>query len=93
MALFENAVEGLFEKGAATGVALGVGALLLAPALVPAIGYLLRPLAVGALRTGMNVYNAAASTTQDLVAEARAETEAEREPGRRRARTAEGRAS
>lgn len=98
MALFEKAFEGLVEGGAMTGVAIGAGVLLLAPGLLPAVGRVLRPMAVGAIKTGMTVYNQVASTvretTEDLVAEARAELEAEErstgtEPTRRRGRTAE----
>jgi hypothetical protein len=93
MALFEKAFEGLVEGGVATGVVVGVGALLLVPGLLPAFGRAVRPIAVGAIKTGMTVYNRTASTlretTEDLVAEARAELEAEEqvshtEPARRR---------
>jgi Sec-independent protein translocase protein TatA len=98
MAVFEKAVEGLVEGGAATGAAVGLGVLLLAPSVLPVIGRTLRPLAVGAIKTGMTVYREASSSireaTEDLVAEARAEIEAEShethtEPTRRRARAAE----
>ena len=101
MALFEKALEGMVEGGALTGVAVGAGVLLLAPGLLPAIGRALRPIAVGAIKTGMTVYNQAASTvretTEDLVAEARAELDAQEHNGgertRRRGRTAEAAAS
>lgn len=101
MALFENAVEGLMEGGAMTGAAIGIGALLLVPGLLPAVGRALRPVAIGAIKTGMSVYNQTAAglreATQDLVAEARAELEAEQnahhEPPRRRSRSAEAAAS
>ncbi|HZS81972.1 MAG TPA: DUF5132 domain-containing protein [Stellaceae bacterium] len=99
MALFEKAVEGVFEGGVLTGVAVGVGVLMLAPGLLPAIGRAMRPLAVSAIRTGMTVYNRTASTlretTEDLLAEARAELEAHDQggggtkPSHRRSRTAE----
>ncbi len=97
MALFEKGLEGLLEGGAMTGVAVGVGVLLLAPGLLPAIGRAMRPIAVGAIKTGMTAYNQVSSTlretTEDLVAEARAELEAEGHGGRgeharRRSRTA-----
>jgi hypothetical protein len=96
MALLEDAVGGLLEGGAATGVAVGVGALLLVPGALPAVGRLVRPLAVAAIKTGMVVYDQATTTlkeaTQDLVAEARAQIDqadgAEGDSGRRRARTA-----
>jgi hypothetical protein len=99
MAWFEKAFEGMLEGGAATGVAVGLGVLLV-PGLLPAVGRMLRPVAVGAIKTGMTVYEQAASTlretTDDLVAEARAEMEAEGHrstPARRRGRTAETAAS
>lgn len=101
MALFEKAVEGLVEGGAVTGVAIGLGALFLVPGLLPAVGRALRPVAVGAIKTGMVVYDRTSTglreVTDDLVAEARAQLEASRnthpepapEPARRRSRTAE----
>jgi hypothetical protein len=82
MALFEGAVEGLAESGVTTGLAVGVGALLLVPGLLPAVGRAMRSIAVGAIKTGMVVYNQTAATvretTGDLMAEARAQLEAER---------------
>ncbi|HZB92672.1 MAG TPA: DUF5132 domain-containing protein [Stellaceae bacterium] len=97
MAVFEKAVEGLVEGGAVTGAAVGLGVLLLVPGLLPAVGRALRPLAVGAVRTGITVYNQAATTvreaTDDIIAEARAEIDAanqgQGEPVRRRTRAHE----
>jgi hypothetical protein len=81
MALLEGAVEGLAEGGAATGLAIGVGAVMLIPGVLPALGSVMRSIAVGAIKTGMVVYNQTAATvretTGDLVAEARAQLEAE----------------
>lgn len=81
MAIFEKAVEGLLEGGAMTGLAVGAGVLLLAPGLLPAVGRALRPVAVGAIKTGMTVYKETSSglreATGDLLAEARAGLEAE----------------
>jgi len=94
MAALEKAFEGLIEGGAATGLAIGVGVLMLAPGLLPAIGRTVRPLAVGAIKVGMTAYDQAASTvrevTEDLVAEARTELAAEgrREPAHRRSKPA-----
>ncbi len=83
MALFEGALEGLAEGGAATGVAIGVGALFLVPGLLPAVGNMMRSLAVGAIKTGIMVYDQTAAavreTTGDLVAEARAQIESDRQ--------------
>jgi hypothetical protein len=82
MALFEGAVEGLAESGVTTGLAVGVGAVLLIPGLLPAVGRAMRSIAVGAIKTGMVVYNQTAATvretTGDLMAEAHAQLEAER---------------
>lgn len=100
MAMLEKAMEGLLEGGTLTGVAVGAGVLLLAPGLLPAMGRALRPVAVGVIKTSMTVYKQTASglreATEDLVAEARAELEAEgrhgregHEPERRRTRGAE----
>lgn len=81
MALFEGALEGLAEGGAATGLAIGIGAVMLIPGVLPALGSVMRSIAVGAIKTGMVVYNQTAATmretTGDLVAEARAQIEAE----------------
>ncbi|HEY3908625.1 MAG TPA: DUF5132 domain-containing protein [Stellaceae bacterium] len=98
MAILENALEGLLEGGAVTGLAIGAGVLLLAPGVLPAVGRAIRPIAVGAIKTGMTLYNQATSTVretaEDLVAEARAELEtgnsgAGSETVRRRTRAAE----
>jgi hypothetical protein len=62
-------------------VALGVGAILLAPTLFPVLGRVVRPVAKGVIKTGMALYRETYSTvaeaTGDLVAEARAELDAE----------------
>lgn len=95
MAWLEKAFEGVIEGGAVTGVAVGVG-LLLVPGLLPAVGRALRPIAVGAIKTGITLYEHTASTmretAEDLVAEARAELEADGQSAnrpRRRGRPAE----
>ena len=81
MAFLEDTVGAVFEGGAATGVAIGAGALLLLPGLLPTIGRMVRPLAVAAIKTGMSVYNEASATvremSEDIMAEARAELEAD----------------
>jgi len=80
MAVFEDLLE-----GGATPVALGVGAIVLAPTLLPVIGRIIRPIAKGAIKTGMAIYQetyaAVAEATGDLVAEARAELESEAREG------------
>lgn len=76
MALF----EGLFEE-AAGPVAIGIGALVLAPKVLPVVGRMLRPIAKGAIKTGMAIYEetyaTVAEATGDLFAEARSELESE----------------
>ncbi len=66
-------------------IALGVGAVLLAPTLLPAIGRIIRPVAKGVIKTGIALYRETAATlaetTGDLVAEARAELESEAQQG------------
>jgi hypothetical protein len=73
-------LEEIFEE-ALGPVALGIGAIILIPKLFPAAGRALRPIAKGAIKTGISVYeNVFASVveaTGDLVAEARSELEAE----------------
>jgi hypothetical protein len=77
MALLEDVVK---MEGAGPLV-LGVGALMLVPALLPALGRVLRPVAKGIIKTGMSVYDETFATvreaTGDLIAEARAELEHE----------------
>lgn len=85
MAFLEDTVGAVFEGGAATGIAVGAGVLLLMPGLLPAIGRMVRPLAVGVIKTGMVMYNEAAATvrevSEDIMAEVRAELESEGNSG------------
>jgi hypothetical protein len=82
MAVLETVVESVVEGGAVTGAAIGVGAVLLIPGLLPALGLAMRAITVGAIKIGMVAYEQAVATVQettgDLVAEARAQLEAER---------------
>lgn len=88
MALFEE----LFE-GAAGPVAIGIGALVLAPKVLPVVGRILRPVVKGAIKTGMTIYEetyaSVAEATGDLVAEARAELESESRQATRHSRREE----
>jgi Protein of unknown function (DUF5132) len=74
-------VEDLFKGSAVTGVAIGVGALLLAPTVLPAVGRVLRPAAKAAIKGGMVFYRETMAeigeVASDLFAEARAEREHE----------------
>lgn len=65
---------------AGTGVAVGLGALVLAPVVIPMVGALIKPVAKGVIKAGMLVYHkgqvvAAESkeTWDDLTAEVKAE--------------------
>ena len=73
-------LEDMFSGNAVTGIAVGVGALLLGPTVLPALGRALRPVAKAAIKGGMVLYRETFAEigefTSDLVAEARAELEA-----------------
>jgi hypothetical protein len=77
MALLEDIVK---AEGSGPLV-LGVGALMLAPTVLPAIGRMLRPVLKGAIKTGITVYEetyaSVKEATGDIIAEARAELEQE----------------
>ena len=78
MALLENG----FKLG--TGVAVGIGAVILAPVILPAIVAAVKPLMIAGIKGGIILYHKtsemvaeAAETLEDLVAEAKAEAVAE----------------
>lgn len=80
MALFDNGMK------LGTGVVVGIGALLLAPVIIPALGAVIRPMARAAIKGGLMVVERtrelaaeAAETISDMKAEAEAELAAERE--------------
>jgi hypothetical protein len=67
-------LEDVFKGNALTGIAIGLGAILLGPT----VGQLLRPAAKAVIKGGMLAYQGLAElgeTASDLVAEARAEFE------------------
>jgi hypothetical protein len=72
-------IEDMFKGNLATGLAIGVGAVLLGPTLVQSVGGLLRPAAKAVIKSGMVFYRETlgeiGEMTSDLVAEARAELE------------------
>jgi hypothetical protein len=74
LALFDD-----LAKGATTpaGIAVGIGAALLAPVLVPAVSQFLRPAAKAAMRTGITLYRSTveplSAAVGGLVAEAQLE--------------------
>jgi hypothetical protein len=75
MAAFEEIAEGL---GGSIGVlGMGVGLLVLAPTLLPLVGRAVRPVTVAMLQSGIVGYRRLGEATRELVAEARAELEAD----------------
>jgi hypothetical protein len=75
MAILEDMLKG----NAVIGIGVGLGALLLAPTVLPAIGRVLRPAAKAAIKGGMVFYRETVSeigeVASDLFEEARAELE------------------
>jgi hypothetical protein len=61
MSLFEDMMKGPWGAGL-----VGAGVALVAPTVLPVVGAALRPLAMGAIRAGVMVYD----TVQEAVAEA-----------------------
>ncbi len=74
-------LEDMAKAEGAGPLVLGVGALMLAPTLLPALGRILRPVVKGVIKTGMTVYDETYSTmkeaTSDIIEEARAELQHE----------------
>lgn len=72
-------VEDLLKGSTVTGVAVGLGALLLAPSVLPAVGRVVRPALKAAIKGGMVFYRETVAeigeVAGDLFAEARAELE------------------
>lgn len=70
-------LEDMAKMEGAGPLVLGVGALMLAPALLPAIGRVLRPVVKGVIKTGITIYDetyaSVREATGDLIEEARAE--------------------
>ena len=77
----------LFDKGnIVTGLAIGIGAAILGPVVIPVLAGAAKPLAKAAIKGGLGLYDKGKETfaevyemVDDLVAEARAEAEAEAE--------------
>lgn len=75
-----EAIEGLAAEGGVTGLALGVGAAILAPIVIPVVAGVAKPLTKAAIKEGIFLYEkskeAFAEVTEvfeDMVAEAKAE--------------------
>ena len=75
-------IEDMLKGNVVAGVAVA-GAVLLAPTLLPAVGRTLRPVAKAVIKTGMVAYRetlaGVGDVTGDLVAEARAELQHDRD--------------
>jgi Protein of unknown function (DUF5132) len=72
-------IEDMFKGNLATGLAIGVGAVLLGPTVLQTIGSVLRPTAKAVIKSGMVFYRETlgeiGEMASDLVAEAKAELE------------------
>ena len=69
-------LEDLFKSNPVTGFAIGVGAILFGPNLLPAVGQVIRPAVKAAIKGGMVVYDEVAgigAAVGEVVAEARAD--------------------
>lgn len=76
MALFSNGLKG----NILTGLAIGIGASVLAPAVIPVLANVVKPLAKAALKGGIVLYEKGLETfaetkevVEDLIAEAKSE--------------------
>ena len=82
MAFFEDMLSG----NPITGALVGIGALMVAPTVVPAIGRVLRPAAKAVIKGGIVLYRETIAevgeAAGDLFAEARAELEKGNSHGR-----------
>lgn len=74
MALLEDMTKGLTSP---TGLAVGIGAVILTPVVLPAVAAVTRPLAKAVLSTGIGLYRQTVEpvsrAVNDLVGEARQE--------------------
>lgn len=84
MGLFSNGLKG----NILTGLAIGIGASVLAPAVIPVLANVVKPLAKAALKGGIVLYEKGLETfaetkevVEDLIAEAKSElAEAKTQP-------------
>jgi Protein of unknown function (DUF5132) len=87
MSFLEDALKG---NNIASGLAVGVGAMVVAPVVLPAVARLSKPLLKGVLKTGLLAYEAGrriyaevSEVAGDMLAEARSEMQAEAQHDRR----------
>ncbi len=73
-------IDDLIKGNILTGLAIGIGAVVLAPIVAPLVAGIGKPLAKAAIKTGITLYDKALEATaeigevfEDIVAEARAE--------------------
>ncbi|MGK7876982.1 MAG: DUF5132 domain-containing protein [Xenococcaceae cyanobacterium] len=73
-------VENLFEEVGTPGIIAGIGALVLAPIVIPAIAKVGKPIAKAAIKSGITLYEKSKGAVaevgevlEDLVVEAQAE--------------------
>jgi hypothetical protein len=79
-------IEDMFKGNLATGLAVAIGAVVLGPTVIQAVGSVLRPAAKAVIKRGLVFYRETLSEVgemaSDLLAEARAELEQEPQTGR-----------
>jgi hypothetical protein len=82
MALFDDVLKG----NVVTGLAIGIGAAVLAPVVIPVAAQIVKPLAKAAIKGGIVLYEKGKETVaemgevvEDLIAEAKAEMDSARE--------------
>jgi hypothetical protein len=79
-------IEDMFKGNLAMGLAVGIGAIVLGPTVVQAVGSVLRPAAKAVIKGGLVFYRETLSEVgemaSDLLAEARAELEREDQTAR-----------
>ena len=76
MALFDNGLKG----NVLTGLAIGIGASIFAPQVIPALAGVIKPIAKAAIKGGLMLYEKSKETVaevgevmEDIVAEVKAE--------------------
>ncbi len=81
MAIFDNGLRGNIF----TGLAIGIGAAVIAPAIIPVLAGVAKPIAKAVIKGGITLYDKGREAVaeggeviEDIIAEARAELEEER---------------
>jgi hypothetical protein len=88
-------IEDMFKGNLVTGLAVGVGTVLLGPTAIQTIGSTVRSVAKAVIKSGLVFYHETLSelgeAASDLIAEARAELEQETHSGETGSNSARGR--